>query len=90
MYFRFAASFVMYFTEFEIKKIICEKYQYAIRNQIVIVTKSKKNKKWVSDMGMRWKYFEPGGGTRTGGERRWKLHGNDRAEDNWITVSQMF
>jgi len=57
----------MYFTEFEIKKIICEKYQYAIRNQIVIVTKSKKNKKWVSDMDMRWKYFEPGGGTRTGG-----------------------
>jgi len=61
----FAASFVMYFTEFEIKKIICEKYQYAIRNQIVI---NPKNKKWVSDMGMRWKYFEPGGGTRTGGE----------------------
>jgi len=68
----FAASFVMYFTEFEIKKIICEKYQYAIRNQIVIVI--QKNKKWVSDMGMRWKYFEPGGGTRTGGkmEVAWK------------------
>ena len=34
----------------------------------------KKNKKWVSDMGMRWKYFEPGGGTRTGGkmEVTWK------------------
>jgi len=25
MYFRFAASFVVYFTEFEIKKIICVK-----------------------------------------------------------------
>jgi len=37
----FAASFVMYFTEFEIKKIICEKYQYAIRNQIVIVIQKK-------------------------------------------------
>jgi len=38
----FAASFVMYFTEFEIKKIICEKYQYAIRNQIVINPKKQK------------------------------------------------